>query len=518
MPFDYIYLTDLLIPAPGEARAYAFIGVKDGRIAALGTRAEAEPLIRAGVPGRDFGPAAVLPGLWDAHVHLLSVGMQLRQVDLTGAADLAAAFDRIARAPAGAGELAIAANLDENALTEKRLPTGAELDAAVGSRPLAVRRIDLHSMILNTAGWKLLRVDPAWPGVELGADGNPTGVVRGRAHELVCDRLRELPAPMEKSRAYQEGAALAASRGAVAVGALEGSPTAADDDVPVLLSCQDALPIATFIFPQTHDVGGVRRLGLPRIGGCLLVDGSFGSYTAALSEPYADRPATRGELYYRDDDLNAFVAFAHAAGLQLAFHAIGDRAVTQVVSAYALAQGETPRPDARHRVEHAELFADRDLARMARLGVIWSAQPAFESYWGGRGRMYERRLGGRRRFTNRLRTARAAGVRVAGGSDAPITRLDPLSGIAAAMNHSAPEERLTFDEALALFTTEAAYAFFAEGAWGTLAPGKQASFTVVARDPRALPPEDVAGLEIVATVVGGAVVYDGSSRRSRAAS
>jgi predicted amidohydrolase YtcJ len=497
MPFDSIYLTDVLIPAPGEARAHAFIGVRDGRIAALGTRAEAEPLLRAGVPHRDFGPAAVLPGLWDAHVHLLSTGIQSRQVDLRGAADLAAVFDRVGRAPAGAGELTIAANLDENALAEKRLPTGAELDAVFGARPLAVRRIDLHSMVLNAAGWKLLRVDPAWPGVELGAAGRPTGVVRGRAHELTCDRLRGLPAPMEKTRAYREGAALAARRGAVAVGALEGSPTAADDDVPALLSCQESLPVATFIFPQTHDVGAVRRLGLPRIGGCLLVDGSFGSFTAALFEPY---------------DLAAFVALAHGAGLQLAFHAIGDRAVTQVMNGYALAQGEAPRPDARHRIEHAELFGDRDLARMAELGVVWSAQPAFDAYWGGKDGMYERRLGARRLLTNRLGTARAAGVRIAGGSDSPITRLDPLGGIAAAMSHSTPEERLTFDDALALFTTEAAYAFFAEGEWGTLTPGKYAAFTVVGGDPRALPPDRIADLAIVATVVNDTVVYDGSSR------
>lgn len=514
MPFDYLYLTDMLIAAPGEAYPHAFLGVEYGRIVALGGRAEAEPLIRAGVPHRDFGAAAVLPGLWDAHVHLLSVGLQLRQVDLSGAADLAEVFDRIARASStpGTGELTIAANLDENILVEKRLPTGAELDAVFGARPLAVRRIDLHSMVLNAAAWKLLRVDASWPGAELDAASHPTGVVRGRAHELACNRLRELPAPVQKTRAYREGAALAVSRGAVAVGALEGCPYVPDDDdVPTLLACRQDLPVKAFVFPQTHDVGAVRRFGLRRIGGCLLLDGSFGSYTAALSEPYADRPATRGELYYADDDLHAFVVLAHGAGLQLAFHAIGDRAVTQVLDAYALALAEKPGVGARHRIEHAELFADRDLDRMAELGVVWSAQPAFDSYWGGEDRMYERRLGARRRLTNRLRTARAAGIRVAGGSDAPITRLAPLAGIAAAMSHSTIDERLSFEEALALFTTEAAYAFFAEGEWGSLAPGKRASFTVVARDPRPLPPEQIAALPVIATVVDGAVVYDGSS-------
>jgi predicted amidohydrolase YtcJ len=148
---------------------------------------------------------------------------------------------------------------------------------------------------------------------------------------------------------------------------------------------------------------------------------------------------------------------------------------------------------------------------MAGLGVILSCQPAFEAYWGGPGRLYQRRLGPRYRRTNRFKTALAAGIRLAGGSDANITPIDPLAGIAAAMNHPQAEERLSFAEALGLFTGGAAFAVFAENDLGDLAPGKHASFTVVAEDPRALPPDALARLPVVATAVAGRVVFERSS-------
>jgi hypothetical protein len=506
MDADTIYLSKTVITAPGAADA-AFVAVRRGRIVAVGPAAEAEAFARAGVPTVDLGDAVVLPGLWDAHAHLLQTGLTLRAADLSGARNLADVFDLVREAAGRGDDVALCYGLDESNLAEKRLPTGAELDAAAPDTPVVVVRVDSHSLAVNGAAWRHLAVDATWPGVDLDAESRPTGMLRGRANELARANLYRHLEPATKVRAFEEAAALAASRGVVALCALEGGQLFGPDDVRVLMGIQDRLPLETFVFPQVASAAMVRELGLPRLGGCLLVDGSLGSRTAALSEPYADVPTTRGELYFADDDLMALVLAAHAAGLQVALHAIGDRAVRQVLDAYEAALGEYPRPNCRHRVEHAELVADEDMDRAAELGVVLSMQPAFEWYWGGPGRMYESRLGERYRRTNRLRTPLSRGIVLAGGSDSDITPINPLLGIAAAMNHPTEGERLSFGQALGMFTTGAAASVFAEDDRGTLEVGKWASFTAVARDPRTLPPAEVADIEVEATAVKGEIVY-----------
>jgi predicted amidohydrolase YtcJ len=503
---DKIFKAATVLTAPGGPEA-TLLAVRGGRVAAAASGEEARSLERAGAPVVDFGEAAIFPGLWDAHVHLLMTGLALRELDLGGARRLSDVLEDIRETAGRGGDVTVYVGLDESRLAEGRLPTGAELDAAAPRAPVAVARVDSHSLVLNGAAWRYLAVEPSWPGVELDAAGAPTGVLRGRANGLARAKILARLDETAQAAAYRDAAAHAASRGVVALCALEGGLIPEAGDVRVLLRSRDRLPVETVVFPQVLSVSTVRELGLPRFGGCILVDGSFGSRTAALAEPYADQPTTRGELYFTDDDLTALVLTAHAAGLQIALHAIGDRAVAQVLDAYEAAAQEHPRADCRHRLEHAELVADGELARAASLGVIFCMQPAFEWLWGGPGRMYEARLGERRRRTNRFRSALRAGVTLAGGSDSNITPLAPLLGIAAALSHPTEEERLTFAEALAMFTTGAATASFAEDDWGTLAPGKWASFTVLARDPRALAAADIAATEVRATVVKGEFTF-----------
>ncbi len=512
MEADRIFKARAIITAPGAPDA-EFVAVKGGRVAAAGGES-AGGLSRAGVPVTDFGDAVILPGLWDAHVHLLSTGFALREVDLSGARRLADVLELVREAARGPDEVVTCRGLDDSRLVEGRLPTGAELDAASPAKPVVASRVDYHSLVVNGTAWQRFGLEPSWPGVELDADGRPTGVLRSRANELALTRINARLEPATKTAAYRDAAALAASRGVVALCALEGSQLAGEENVRILLDCRRRLPVETFVFPQVASARTARELGLPRLGGCLMVDGSIGSWTAALSEPYSDKLTTRGELYFAADDLNAVVMTAHAAGLQVALHAIGDRAVSQALDAYSVAAYEHPRDDCRHRVEHAELVSDHDLERAAELGVIFSVQPAFEWFWGGPGELYETRLGERRHRTNRLRSTLAAGVALAGGSDSNITPINPLLGIAAAMNHPTEEERLSFDDALAMFTLGAAASVFAENDWGTLSPGKWASFVVVARDPRLLTATELADAEILATVVKGEYTYrrDGGGR------
>lgn len=504
MPSERLFVAREVIPSAAGSRwgSPAALAVSAGRITRLAqgdevTRLRAAPYADV----IDLGAATVLPGLWDAHVHFIAMGLALSRLDLGAARSLDDAFDLI-RGAAG-DELLVTVNLDETLLAEKRLPTGKELDKVAASRPVVVTRVDGHSSVVNAAAWRVLNIQPDWPGVELDVAGQPTGRLRGRANELAHQALNTVLSAEKKRRACRAAADYAISRGVVAVGAFAGSPYEGAGDVRILGEIRNELPLEVFLFPQITSVAEARALGFGRLGGCILLDGSLGSWTAALTDPYADRPETRGELYFGDDDLNALVLAADAAGLQLAFHAIGDRAITQLLNAYELAHYERPRPS-RHRVEHAELITPRDIKRAAALGVVLSVQPAFEKFWGGPGKLYAQRLGPQRaRTTNPFKSALRAGVVLAGGSDAPITPIDPIAGILAAMEHPNPAERLTFNEALALFTAGAAYSFFAEADWGTLSPGKWASFTVVDRVPNA----GAAAPEVLATVVKGEVVF-----------
>jgi predicted amidohydrolase YtcJ len=503
---DYIILSDKFWTGTGTEIGFA--AVAGGRITAVGRPAEAEPLISAGVPVKDFVGNAVLPGLWDAHVHLLMTGVALFWVDLTGATSIKEIQDSLSgRLETVEDELLVGTGYDDAFLVDGRMPSGADLNAVSADRPIVIFRIDGHSLVHNEAAVRFLDIDIGWPGVETGADGAPTGRAFARANEEIRSCLFDRMAPEFKRKAYHAAAKLAAETGCAALCALEGGELFGDEDLDILQRIQPELGIHTVLFNQYPEVSSSRRFGLKRIGGCILADGSIGSRTAAVLDDYADDPGNRGQLYLDDGWLKSFISEAHAAGMQVAIHAIGERAVRQVLDAYESAVTVVSRPDARHRVEHAELVLEDDIERAARLGVIFSMQPAFEHFWGGSGKLYEKRLGDRYRRTNRLRSVLQAGITLAGGSDSNITPLDPLLGIQAAVNHPTESERLTVEEALTAFTLGAARAAFAEDDYGTVEVGKLATFTVLKKHPAEVPATDIADIKVVATIVDGKIVY-----------
>jgi hypothetical protein len=251
-----------------------------------------------------------------------------------------------------------------------------------------------------------------------------------------------------------------------------------------------------------EDVDRVAALGLPRIGGCLLLDGSFSSGTAALDEPYADREGT-GVLYYEDEHLTAFLRGAHERGLQLSVHALGERAIGQAIRCYRAACGDETR-EARHRIEHCELPSDAHIAAIAGAGIFPCVQPTFEFLWGRPGGMIEKRLGAARAArTNPHRTMLAAGIPLAGGSDSYVTPMDSLLGIHSAVNRPNESERLSVFDAVGLFTSGAARASFDESKRGTLEVGKEASFTVLDDDPFDVRPETIRDIGVAALYIRG---------------
>uniref|UniRef100_A0A7C4CA10 Amidohydrolase n=1 Tax=candidate division WOR-3 bacterium TaxID=2052148 RepID=A0A7C4CA10_UNCW3 len=429
----------------------------------------------------------IIPGLIDAHIHPIETGLTLLFADLSGCSSLVQVqeciSDNLARTD-GDSPVVLAFNLDPEALSERRYPSRTELDMLCAERPLLVYRIDGHSAAVNSAGLALIS-DRELDGIEYGTDSRPSGVLRGPAYETASlEFKRRLSADIIREAIVLAGRRLAAM-GVTSFGALVGSDELTLAEWKLLVDSLAALPIRAVPYLQSWKPEVARNFGLKQTGGCLLLDGSFGSRTAALSLPYADAPAEHGLLYRSDDQVASYLSRASSLELQTAFHAIGDRAVEQLVRCHE-AIG-TRKDSLRHRIEHAELLRPDLIEGIRRANLVLVVQPAFEAYWGGPGRLYSARLDERWRNTNPLRTLRAAGIRLAGSSDSPITPADPLAGISAAMNLPNPSQRLTGNEALALFTCDAAFALGIEQRVGTLAPGMAADFVLLDRDPRAGP-------------------------------
>ncbi len=455
--------------------------VDSGRIVATGSGLAPEH--GDGVDRLSLGDSTVLPALADCHVHFLETGLLDVDVDLS----VSSCFDEVLALIAdGArdveGSMLRAHSFDPDLLSDGRYPTIRELDAISTELPIIIRRRDGHSSVLNTRAMEALRIGNGIDGVEVDTEGCPTGVMRMDANTLAARRSRDALSREEQVRSFHEAARKAASRGIGVVHTLVGSCDPDNRDLEVLLETARDLPIEIVPFAQMEDIDRVVSLGLPRIGGCLLLDGSFSSGTAALMEPYADRPGN-GVLYYDDDHLTGFFRRAHERGLQVSVHALGERAIGQALRCYRDACGGECR-DSRHRIEHCELPSRADIAEMRSLGVAACVQPTFELLWGDPGGMIEKRLGtARAARTNPYRTYLDAGVRLAGGSDSYVTPMDSLLGIHAAVNRPNAAERICVYDAVSLFTRGAAWISFDDGRRGTLEAGKEASFCVLDADP-----------------------------------
>ncbi|MEO0078917.1 MAG: amidohydrolase [candidate division WOR-3 bacterium] len=443
--------------------------------------------------------AWILPGLIDAHLHPLEVGLELLFANLAGARTIVEVLDRLAEHRAAAAEsgMMLGFNLEPDDLVERRYPCRIELDQVMSDVPMLVYRVDGHSAVTNTAGLALLSPLNAL-GTEVDSHGEPTGVLRGPAYEQASRRFkRRLPPELVRESLLRCGQE-AVRQGVTTIAALIGTEETTGDELQVMLDAlASGLPRAVpFVQTWNHEV--VLEFGLDRIGGCLLIDGSFGSHTAALKREYADAAGNLGMAFVTDEKLVSFLRRSEELRLSTAFHAIGDRAVEQVVRCHE----RIGRSSLRHRIEHAELLNPGLIERIARLKLVLGVQPAFEATWGGPDRMYSCRLGERWRLTNPFRSLIQAGVVLAGSSDAPITPICPLAGIRAALEHPNAEQRVTPEQALAMFTRNAAFSLGLEREVGRLAPGFSADLTILTGDPRNMP-----DCRVAATCQGGNWVF-----------
>ena len=476
--------------------------IDSGRIAAVGSGEPPDDL-----PGSqatcDLRQSTIIPVLHDCHVHFLQTGLMDLDVDLGSASRFDDMLSLLADAASRHdGSILRAHSFDPDLMLDGRYPTMAELDAISLTLPILIKRRDGHSGVVNSAAWKLLSLSDGAVGVGLDEAGLPTGTLRAQAYTVAIRRVESFLTRDERVECFRRAAALAVRRGIGVVHALAGSKEPSNTDVELLLEVQDELPIDTVVYSQMEDVDRVAALGLPRIGGCLLLDGSFSSGTAALTAPYADREGN-GILYYEDEHLTAFFRRAHERGMQISVHALGERAIDQAIRCYRAAAGSETR-EARHRIEHCELPSDAHIAAIAESGISPCVQPTFELLWGGPGGMIDKRLGSARAArTNPHRTMLAAGIPLAGGSDSYVTPMDSLLGIHSAVNRPNESERISVFDAVGLFTSGAARVSFDESKRGTLDVGKEASFTVLGGDPFDVRPDTIKDLRVEALYIRG---------------
>jgi predicted amidohydrolase YtcJ len=519
------------VSAEAKSRKVSIL-TKDGKIAFVGRAARAREL--AGAARRiDLSGAFVFPGWADAHGHLLGLGKSLEIANLRGAADASEAARRMAelapRLPAGSW--IEGRGWDQNLWPGKSFPDARDLDSVLPEVPAAARRVDGHALWVNSRALAAAGIGKETPDPEGGrilrrADGTPSGVLVDNAMDLL-ERVIPPDSPADVARRLS-----AAGRACVRVGLTQVQDASgyAVDQIAALerLAEDGALPLRVYatVSPEPDSLAAFFAKGVRVGGGSRLLtvraikayaDGALGSRGAALLADYSDEPGKRGLLVTPPERLEAIARQARASGWQLWIHAIGDRGNRLSLDAFRRAASAPAPPGSvsRPRIEHAQVVAPEDVPRFGREGVIASMQPVHATSdmpW-AEARVGPARIAGAYAW----RTLKRAGARLAGGSDFPVESENPLHGFYAAVTRQdlrgqpsggwRPAERLTRAEALALFTSDAAWAAFEEGSRGKIAPGFAADLTVFAKDPMTAPEPEIPTIPVVLTVVDGRVAW-----------
>jgi predicted amidohydrolase YtcJ len=424
----------------------------------------------------DLGGAFVAPAFVDAHVHATSTGLVLSGLDLSRCRSLggclAALRDFVGRQPDG---VVWGHGWDETAWPEGRPPSRAEIDAVAGGAPVYLSRVDVHSALVSTA---LVVLAPA----AVGAVGwSVDGPVSQAAHHHVRGAARAALTAGQRRAAQLVFLRHAASRGVAAVHECAGPDISGVEDFRDLLA-QRGGPQVVGYWGERADPALAARLGAHGLAGDLFVDGSLGSRTASVREPYADDPGNSGAAYLSAEQIAEHLVACTVAGVQAGFHVIGDAGVASLVAGFAAAERTVGLPalaGRRHRVEHVEMVDAQQAALLGGWGVVASVQPAFDAAWGGRDGMYARRLGAARgSVLNPFSVLAAHGVTLAFGSDSPVTPVDPWGAVRAAVHHRTPGFGVSARTAFTAHTRAGWRAAGEPGTHGVLAPGAPATYAV----------------------------------------
>jgi predicted amidohydrolase YtcJ len=506
------------------ARSMAVLG---GRIIGIGSDADTKKLIGPKTRVIDAKGRLVLPGFNDAHVHFIATGAQLSQINLRDAKTPEEFVRRIREfaAKLPKGRWITGGRWDHENWTPADLPTAAMIDAATPNNPVFINRLDGHMALANSLAMRLARVgrntaDPVGGLIVRDAAGNATGIFKDVALDII---QKVIPPPgFDEMLEYAEAASLhAASLGVTSVQDMGTAEVAVYQEAlkqgKLKTRMYGCTPIDDYERWKKAEISAAFGSPMLRVG-CVkgYADGSLGSRTAWMFEPYADDPRTSG--IPRDmKRLVSDIAAADKAGLQIMVHAIGDRANAATLDAYEAAAAANGPRDRRDRIEHSQHLRPQDIPRFGRLKVVASMQPIHlsdDGRWAGK-RLGEKRLkSGAYQFRRLLDT----GAVLAFGSDTPVASMNPLEGIYSAVtrrtnddknpNGWIPSQKITVDEAVRAFTYGSAYAEFQEHEKGTLEVGKLADFVIISDDIFSIDSVKIRDAKVLMTAINGEVVYD----------
>ena len=519
-PSITVFTNGTIYSGVGMQTLEAVIVAKNGRI--TGTMMPEDGALSGdNVTLIDLDGAVMYPGFVDGHAHLLGIGQREMTLNLEGTASIVELVTRIESElqDVPAGQVLGGRGWIETGWPEGRMPSAADLDAVSPDNPVILSRSDGHALVANSAALAAAGVTDATPDVEGGkierdADGKATGILIDNAMGQVL-ALIATPSRDDVARAYRVGAQAYAARGWTGVHNMSVDPA----DAPLMQSLDQAgdLPLRVhngfdqsgFEIAETraHETDTISNRAVK-----VYMDGALGSRGALLIAPYSDRPDTSGLALMQPDQLIALMARAERGDVQLAIHAIGDLANRRILDAFEAGEH---RESNRWRIEHTQVLHPDDIARVGALGLIASMQPshAIGDLKFAPARLGTDRLYGAYAWQSLLNTAAV----IVGGSDAPVEVGTPQIEFYAAVARKDlegfstddwyPEEALTREQALTLFTSAPAYAAFMEDDLGTIEIGKLADFSVFDRDLMTVPEADILAAETVMTVVHGEIVY-----------
>jgi predicted amidohydrolase YtcJ len=530
--FADLIVTNARIYTVDDARPLAAaLAVKDGRVAFVGSQREALALRGPSTRLLDANGDTIVPGIVDAHAHLLSLGFSLASVRLfeTRSYDdvIKLVVERARKTPAG--RWIQGRGWDQNKWGDTRFPTHEALSRATPDNPVVLTRVDGHALLANAAAMKAAGIgaatkDPEGGRIERTATGEPTGVFVDNAKELI---ERVVPPPTKEDMHQATLAAIKEAQRYGLVGIHDAGEPRMVIDVFEEMAKAGEFGLRGYVMvadnaadlehyfkrgPQSALYDG--HLWIRSVK--LYADGALGSRGAALLDPYADDPHNNGLLLSPPDHLREVAKRALQAGFQICTHAIGDRGNRVTLDAYEAALEAVPKSDHRFRVEHAQVLNFADIPRFAKLGVIPSMQAVHQSSdmnWVPTRLGYARSLG-----AYAWRSLLDTGVVIPNGSDFPVERVNPLYSFHAAVSRTDddgwpaggwfPQEKMTREEALKSITIWPAFAAFQEQVMGSLTPGKYADFVILDQDIMRAPEQSILRTRVIATYIGGKPVYE----------
>jgi predicted amidohydrolase YtcJ len=525
-PADMI-ITNARIRTGSSVQPYAeAMAVSGDTVMAIGTVREVMKFRSTDTEVLDLDGKFVTPGFIDSHIHFLMGSSNLASVQLRDAATPEEFIKRLGDYARTQKPGIWITGGDWDGKGWETLPERSWIDSVTGENPVFVSRLDGHMGIANSLALKLAGIERGVKNVGGGTivrdeAGELTGVFKDNAMDLIFNKVPGF-SDDQTDNALIAGMNCLSSNGVTSVHAVDAGGYA---DAIVRLRNNDRLIVRVYAMTPfsaweslknkiEREGNGDKWIKYDGVKG--FVDGSLGSHTAAFIEPYTDMPADSGFFVNSAADMSGWISSSDKAGLQVAIHAIGDKAINFLLTAYEWTGKENGQRDRRFRIEHAQHIAPADIERFAKLNVIASMQPyhAIDD-----GRWAEEVIGPERiKTTYAFKSLFDAGAKVAFGSDWPVAPATPLEGIYAAVTRRTlddknpegwvPEQKITVEQALQGYTVNGAYASFEENIKGTLEPGKLADFVVLSDDITSIDPIKIRETRVLQTYVGGKKVFD----------